>query len=89
MTLTKINLKLDTMAIRGLNVPSIVIRVSDIDDFHTRDSLAGIKFIIRSNGFDLDFETFKEVQVWFKGLMEDHIQLLEDEIDTIKEFLNK
>tara|TARA_R100001163_G_scaffold22513_2_gene19056 strand:- start:2974 stop:3177 length:204 start_codon:yes stop_codon:yes gene_type:complete len=37
-------------------------RVSDINCFHTREALSGIKFILRGGGFDEDFETFKDVK---------------------------
>ena len=90
MTLKKINEKLDMMFNANLNVPSEVVRVSDLSgkwSCISKAGLSGIKFICRDTGFNLDFETFAEVKAWFKDLMEDHIQLLEDEIDTIKEFI--
>mgnify|MGYP001228662432 CR=1 FL=1 len=43
-------------------------RVSDIDCFHTRRALAGIKFILRGANFDEDFETFKDVKTFIKTL---------------------
>ncbi len=63
MTLKKINKKLIEM--EGIEIQ----RVSDIDCFHTRQALAGIKFILRDGDFDIDFATFKDVKVWFDGLM--------------------
>ena len=71
MTLKKINEKLQQMFEQELDVPFEIERVSDIDNFHTRRALAGIKFICRDGGFNLDFETFAEVKVWFKQLIKD------------------
>ena len=63
MTLKKINEILIEM--EGVEIE----RVSDIDCFHTRQALAGIKFILRDGDFDIDFATFKDVKIWFNGLM--------------------
>ena len=71
MTLKKINEQLQEMFEQELDVPFEIERVSDIDNFHTSRALEGIKFICRDGGFNLDFETFAEVKVWFKQLIKD------------------
>ena len=69
MTLKKINEQLQEMFEQELEVPFEIERVSDIDCFMTKRALAGIKFICRDRGFNLDFETFAEVEVWFEELI--------------------
>ena len=43
-------------------------RVSNIDCFHTKRALAGIKFILRDGNFNEDFETFKDVKTFIKTI---------------------
>ena len=43
-------------------------RVSDINNPVIKEALSGIKFILRSDIFDEDFETFKDVKIFINKL---------------------